>query len=89
MKLLIHWLQQISVNKFCKFDYGDAETNLQVYNSTTPPEYDLSRMNVPVAVFWGDKDWLVDPKVRRKKNLIISLIIRYVKYAENNVCDIS
>ncbi|XP_032454031.1 lipase 3-like [Nasonia vitripennis] len=36
--------------------------NLKVYNSSEPPEYDISRIQVPIAVFWSDNDWLVGGK---------------------------
>ncbi|XP_011499581.1 PREDICTED: lipase 3-like [Ceratosolen solmsi marchali] len=61
MKLFIHWLQQMTVNKLRKFDYG-SRLNLEVYNNSRPPSYDLSKIQVPVAVFWSENDWLVDKK---------------------------
>jgi lysosomal acid lipase/cholesteryl ester hydrolase len=35
---------------------------MQAYNSSTPPDYDLSKVTVPVALFWSDNDWLADPE---------------------------
>ena len=29
----------------------------QVYGSTEPPQYDLSRVRVPVLLYWGNDDW--------------------------------
>lgn len=52
----------MSVNKLRKFDYG-METNLKVYNNSEPPDYDLSKLEVPVAVFWSENDWLVGSEV--------------------------
>lgn len=39
------------------FDYGASE-NVKVYNSTTPPQYDLTTFpqSVPVALFYGGVD---------------------------------
>ncbi len=34
------------------------------YNSTVPPEYDLSKVQTPVALMYADNDWLADPKVQ-------------------------
>ena len=28
-----------------------------MYGSTEPPQYDLSRVSVPVLLFWGNDDW--------------------------------
>ena len=36
------------------------------YRSFSPPEYDLKKVDVPVALIWSDNDWLADPKVRNK-----------------------
>jgi lysosomal acid lipase/cholesteryl ester hydrolase len=63
MKLFTHWLQQMTVSEFRKFDYG-SRINLKFYNSSEPPNYDLSKIKVPVAVFWSDNDWLVGKQVR-------------------------
>lgn len=48
--------------KFCRYDYGSPSANAAAYNSTSPPEYDLSKVTVPVALFWSDNDWLADPE---------------------------
>ena len=28
-----------------------------MYGSTEPPEYDLSKVRVPVLLYWGNDDW--------------------------------
>lgn len=48
--------------RFQRFDYG-SEKNLEVYNSTTPPQFNLSKISVPLSFFYGDNDLLADPKV--------------------------
>ncbi|CAB0035916.1 unnamed protein product, partial [Trichogramma brassicae] len=58
VKLFTHWLQQMVVNEFSKFDYEPAK-NKEVYGTTRPPKYDLSKVQVPSAVFWSKNDWLV------------------------------
>ncbi|XP_014213302.1 lipase 3-like [Copidosoma floridanum] len=58
IKLYTHFLQQVTVNELRKFDYG-AENNLLMYNSSVPPNYDISQIRVPVAVFWSENDWTV------------------------------
>lgn len=53
-----HWGQEIQQNgNFQKFDYG-AETNMKVYNQSTPPKYDLSLITEDVALFVGTGDEL-------------------------------
>jgi hypothetical protein len=34
---------------------------MDVYGTETPPEYDLSSFNIPVAIASGDVDVLADP----------------------------
>lgn len=59
---VIHFAQEINSKKFCKFDHG-RRGNMNAYNQSSPPEYDLQKVTVPVALMWSDNDWLADPKV--------------------------
>ena len=45
-----------STERFCAFDYGDG--NQDIYGQETPPDYDLTKVTAPVALYWGDNDWL-------------------------------
>ena len=58
---IIHWAQLLSAKKIQKFDYG-PKGNMAHYNSTTPPEYDISGIAVPVALVAGGNDFLGDPR---------------------------
>ena len=58
-----HYGQEINSGKFCKFDHNSMFTNWLAYKSFSPPEYDLKKVDVPVALIWSDNDWLADPKV--------------------------
>ena len=52
----VHYAQlHLLDNEFRKFDYGEEE-NMNHYGSTTPPAYNLNNVQVPVALFIGDKD---------------------------------
>jgi lysosomal acid lipase/cholesteryl ester hydrolase len=42
------------------YDYGVK--NMEKYNQTTAPLYNITNMPIPVALYWADKDWLADPK---------------------------
>ena len=61
VKNMIHFAQGVQSNVFRAYDYGSAQKNQLHYNQTTPPEYDVSRVNIPTALFWSGKDWLADP----------------------------
>ncbi|CEO97289.1 Lipase [Plasmodiophora brassicae] len=59
MQNMAHWTQMVKHKRFAKVDLGPIE-NLVRYGKVTPPVYDLSKVNVPVAVFLGDQDTLGD-----------------------------
>lgn len=54
---LVHYAQEIESGRFQKYDYG-ARGNLKNYNQTTPPDYELSKIKVPMGLFWAENDWL-------------------------------
>ncbi|XP_049835818.1 lipase 3-like [Schistocerca gregaria] len=56
MKQLMHYGQEINSGRFRKFDYGVR--NPEVYGCPSPPDYVLSRVEVPVALFHSRNDWL-------------------------------
>lgn len=46
--------------KFQHYDYGKRE-NLIIYNSSTPPEYNLKYVTIPVALYGGPNDHFANP----------------------------
>eukprot|EP01111_Echinosteliopsis_oligospora_P015589 TRINITY_DN620_c0_g1_i1.p1 TRINITY_DN620_c0_g1~~TRINITY_DN620_c0_g1_i1.p1 ORF type:complete len:393 (+),score=102.53 TRINITY_DN620_c0_g1_i1:38-1216(+) len=56
---MVHWAQLIRSKNFQAYDYG-TRGNEQHYNSTSPPQYDPSKVNIPVALFYGGQDDLGD-----------------------------
>lgn len=58
---LVHFGQLVKSERFCRFDHGE-EVNYKFYGSATPPDYDLSNLTVPVAIFYGENDWLAAPE---------------------------
>ncbi|KAJ8676400.1 hypothetical protein QAD02_012187 [Eretmocerus hayati] len=65
-KQLIHYGQgYINPGYFRLFDYGDIKKNYQIYGSPSPPEYQLSTITVPVALFSSTSDFLTTPKVEQ------------------------
>uniref|UniRef100_A0A8D2J3E3 Partial AB-hydrolase lipase domain-containing protein n=1 Tax=Varanus komodoensis TaxID=61221 RepID=A0A8D2J3E3_VARKO len=66
----LHWIQV-----FHAYDYGIKEKNMEKYNQTTPPVYQIEDIKTPVAIWAGGKDLIVQPKDvamlrARIKNLI-------------------
>ncbi|XP_064490284.1 gastric triacylglycerol lipase-like [Ornithodoros turicata] len=61
VKNMVHYGQMIEEKSFSKFDYGWYKNEL-AYGQMHPPEYNVSRTAVPVALYWSQNDWLADPK---------------------------
>lgn len=57
VRSLVHYAQGVPSGKFRKFDFGRKQ-NLEVYGTSDPPEYDFSKISAPIALFWGQNDWL-------------------------------
>merc|ERR1712141_300865 len=55
----VHFAQEINSKRFSAFDYGNE--NSDIYGQDTPPEYDLTKVNVPIGLYWGENDWLAHP----------------------------
>lgn len=61
-KQFVHYGQEVNSAQFRRFDYGWIE-NLIQYGSTSPPNYDLSKVTAPVALFYSDNDALAGVEV--------------------------
>lgn len=49
---------------FQQFDFG-IEKNLEVYNCSHPPKYNLSNIIAPIAFYYAKNDILADPIVSK------------------------
>ncbi len=60
-RTVIHFAQEVESDRFCAYDYG-KKGNREAYDgSDSPPDYDLRKVDVPVALMWAENDWLADP----------------------------
>jgi len=59
-KEVIHYAQLIRSGKFEMFDFG-TQGNIEHYNTSKPPAYNLQNIRVPIALFYGELDELADP----------------------------
>lgn len=57
MGQFVHYSQLITSGRFCMFDYGE-KANRVLYGSSTPPNYDLNKIIVPITLYYGNNDWL-------------------------------
>ncbi|XP_046378386.2 lysosomal acid lipase/cholesteryl ester hydrolase-like [Haliotis rufescens] len=58
---VMHFAQGVNTDKFMMFDFESAAANMEHYGQSTPPLYHPERMEVPVVLFSGDRDFLADP----------------------------
>ncbi|XP_076154151.1 gastric triacylglycerol lipase [Alosa pseudoharengus] len=58
---MVHWAQAVKHGKLMAYDYG-RKGNMEHYNQTTPPLYNVQDMKVPTALWSGGHDTLADPK---------------------------
>jgi len=59
---IAHFVQVYKSGHLAKWDYG-TEKNMQVYNQTKPPVYDIGLISSKyVALFHSLNDWCADPK---------------------------
>lgn len=56
-KTAVHFSQEILSGKFQQFDYGYLK-NKKIYGTASPPEYDLSKVTLPIKLFWSKNDLL-------------------------------
>ena len=77
---LTHYVQLHLSHKFCRYDY--RWNNLEVYNTTTPTDYDVGKIVAPVYLYHGAEDLLIAEAVRMLIwlcNIYLYLIIRMWK----------
>lgn len=68
---LTHFIQSMLSGKFRQYDYKDK--NLKIYNSTTPPEYDLNNVKIPIYLYHGEDDAIVSSLVKVTLNIFSSI----------------
>ncbi|CAH8544689.1 unnamed protein product [Schistosoma turkestanicum] len=80
---MVHYCQGINTDRFQKYDYG-AEKNLQIYNQSNPPLYNVSHLKLPIVIYHGGQDWLATPhdidKLIKQINYTISSIHYFPYY---------
>jgi len=66
MQNIRHWVQMKSIAKVRReeiglryYDFGSNKTNMEHYNQTEPPLYDLSTFDIPTYFFCGTRDAMV------------------------------
>ncbi|XP_054546277.1 lipase member K isoform X2 [Talpa occidentalis] len=59
---MLHWAQAVNSGRFQAFDWGNPDQNMKHFHQLTPPIYNITKMEVPIAVWSGQQDPIADPK---------------------------
>ena len=59
---MLHYAQSVNTGAWAGYDLGSEQLNLGRWNATRPPTYQYDVITAPVALFWGQNDWLVVPE---------------------------
>ncbi|ODM96135.1 Lipase 3 [Orchesella cincta] len=57
---LVHYGQNARSCSFRQYDF-ETEENFRRYGTADPPRYNLSRIQTPIHIFWGEQDAMVSP----------------------------
>ncbi|CAH8614815.1 unnamed protein product [Schistosoma margrebowiei] len=73
----------IVTDRFQRYDYGPTK-NLQIYNQSYPPLYNISQLKIPIIIYYGGHDWLASYndvyKLIKQINYTISSIHYFPQY---------
>uniref|UniRef100_A0A182N1Q1 Lipase n=1 Tax=Anopheles dirus TaxID=7168 RepID=A0A182N1Q1_9DIPT len=61
LKQVAHFGQEVTSGHFRPYDFGAKENRRRYGGSEAPPDYDLAKVSVPVAIFYGLADQLTHP----------------------------
>ncbi|GLH01895.1 Lipase 3, partial [Gryllus bimaculatus] len=82
-KQILHYAQEVVSGQFRQWDYG-VISNTYFYGSSKPPNYNLTRVTAPVAIFYSDNDWLSNIiDVKRLQALLTRSVVRMIKVPWN------
>ncbi|VEN63335.1 unnamed protein product, partial [Callosobruchus maculatus] len=79
LKEHLHYLQGINSGRFRQYDYGVIR-NLELYNQSSPPDYDISKITSPVALLYGKNDLVTAPKDVEALAKILPNVVRLHKF---------
>ena len=63
LKQGLHFIQLSNSGYFRQYDY--FEENTAHYNSSEPPDYNISSITAPVYLYRGEQDYLVSKLVKK------------------------
>lgn len=74
IKQVDHYLQLVENDRFCQYDWGPQE-NMKHYGKSSPPEYPLKKITVPVGLYYTYNDYLSsDVDVKRLARILPNVV---------------
>lgn len=86
IKQLLHYLQSYISQKFSQYDYGE-DRNMELYNTSKPPEYPLENIKTPVFIYAGLNDLVVAERDLDYLSGILPNVKKFKKIFNYNHCD--
>ncbi|XP_063095564.1 lipase member K isoform X2 [Cavia porcellus] len=62
VQTMLHWAQILNSGQLQAFDWGDLDQNMIHFHQITPPLYNITKVEVPTAIWSGGQDIVADPK---------------------------
>ncbi|XP_058154821.1 lipase member K [Dasypus novemcinctus] len=69
---MLHWAQAVKSGQFQAFDWGSPEQNMKHFYQVIPPLYNVSKMDIPTAVWSGGQDRVAD--IKDTENLLPQIV---------------
>ncbi|XP_053441082.1 lipase member K [Nycticebus coucang] len=87
VQTMLHWAQAVNSGQLQAFDWGNPAENLMHFHQLTPPFYNVTKMEIPTAVWSGGQDVVADPKdienlLPKIANLIYYKLIPYYNHVD-------
>ncbi|XP_004632171.2 lipase member K [Octodon degus] len=62
VQTMLHWGQIFNSDRLQAFDWGNPYQNMEHFHQVTPPLYNITKMEVPTAIWSGGQDIVADPR---------------------------
>lgn len=84
---MLHWAQVVNSGQLQAFDWGNPDQNILRFHQPMPPLYDITKMEVPTAMWSGGQDIVADPRdieilLPKIANLIYYKVIPYYNHVD-------